>query len=448
MMGEVPTGPTRSAPQGTLRNSDAGGAEQGIEQASGPLRGVRILDATTMLAGPYAGGLLADFGADVIKVEDIGEGDPMRHSSPVVDGQHLPSKATNRNKRSIALDLRTTPGQEIFRNLTEQVDVLLTNFRTATLRRWHIDFDDLVDSNPGLIMFHLTAFGRNSDRPGFARVAEAYAGLTHLTGEPGGPPMFCGFPIADGLSGVHGAFAVMLALFERERTGKGQLVDLALYEPVLRMLEGIVAACSVTGEVPERNGNENRDIAPNSLYETADGGWVVLPVSSPNMWRRFCSALQREELAGDSRFAANVDRVRHRQQLNSIIAPLIRERTIGELLETLAEHGVAAGRVNSMSDILATPELWQDHSLIAVQDPRLDRPVAMPGVVPRMSRSPGAVHSVGPEAGEHSQQVLRDVLGLSDQEIAALTREGIVSSRLTTEPIQSSTSQLQTLHQT
>jgi crotonobetainyl-CoA:carnitine CoA-transferase CaiB-like acyl-CoA transferase len=398
----------------------------GDEGLSAPLRGVCVLDASTMLAGPYCAGLLGDFGAQVIKVEDVGEGDPMRQSAPVVDGQHLPSKSTNRNKRSIALDLRSPRGRELFRDLARRADVVVTNFRQSALQRWSIDYEDLSALNEQLVMFHLTAFGRHSDRPGFARVAEAFAGLTHLTGMPDGPPMFCGFPVADGLAGAHGAYAVMLALFERRRTGRGQLVEFALYEPVLRMLEGSVAACSVTGEVPGRLGNENRDIAPNSLYETADGTWAVVPVSSPTMWRRFCAVLGRDELAADPRFATNLDRVRHRDELNALIVPLIKALSASEFLERCWTHGVAAGRVNSMADVLATRELWESESLVSLHDDRLGRSVAMPGVVPRMSGTPGRVRWVGPEAGQDTEGILRDVLGLSGEDVDELVDHGVV----------------------
>lgn len=400
------------------------------ETIAGPLRGIRVLDATTMLAGPYAATLLADFGADVVKLEDVRGGDPMRQTPPIVDGQHVASKSTNRNKRSITVDLRDARGRAIYGDLARTVDVVMTNFRPATLREWRLDYDDIVASNPTVVMYHLTAFGRTgpyADRPGFAKVAEAFAGLTYISGEPDRSPMFAGFPIADGIAGAHGAYAVLLALFERQRTGRGQLVDIALYEPLLRMLDGVVTAYDVTGVVPERAGTENRDIAPNGLFRAGDGEWIVLPVSSPNMWTRCCTALGLEHLVDDPRFATNFARVEHRRELNALLQEVFDRTSGAELLAALQSHGVAAGPVNSMRDVCADRHLWEVASLVRVHDELLGREVTMPNVVPRLSQTPGRIERTGPEPGTHSRAILRDVLGYDATRIVSLLEAGVVT---------------------
>lgn len=413
------TAPDRSAP----------------EKPSGPLVGVRVLDASSMLAAPYTTGLLADFGADVIKVEDCGLGDPMRQLSVAEQGQSLWSKITNRNKRSIAIDLRTDAGRGLFRDLARQVDVVTTNFRMSTLERWGLTYDALSADHPELVMYHLSAYGHSGPRrddPGFARVAEAYSGLTYASGEPDGPPMYSGYAIADGVGGVHGAFAVMLALYEVQRTGRGQFVELSLAGSMLRMLEGMVATYDGTGVSPTRTGNRN-NVVPNGIFRTADDRWLVLPVTSPNMWTRLCAVLGRDDLAGDPRFATNRDRLRYRDELEAILASEIELRRFDELHATLRRAGVAVGPVNSMEDLFADPAVWEQRALIRVADDRLGRAVAMPGVFPHLSRTPGAVHQVGPESGDDTVGVLRELLGLDDSTIEALAEAGTIAvSRSTT----------------
>ena len=395
----------------------------------GPLVGVRVLDASTMLAAPYTAGLLADFGADVIKVEDCSDGDPMRRLAVGEQGQSLLSKITNRNKRSISLDLRTDAGRELFRRLAAEVDVVSTNFRMSTLEKWGLTYDVLSADHPELVMYHLSAFGRSGPRrddPGFARVAEAYSGLTYASGEPDGPPMFSGYAIADGVGGVHGAFAVMLALYEVQRTGRGQLVELSLAGAMMRLLEGFVAVYDGTGLSPTRTGNRN-GIAPNGIYRTGDDRWIVLPVTSPNMWTRLCAVIGHEELIDDPRFRTNADRLQHREDLDAILVPELESRTFDDLFTMLREAGVAVGPVNSMEDLFADEAIWDQQALIRVADERLGRGVAMPGVFPQLSATPGGVHQVGPERGDHTVAVLREVLGLPDDEIASLTAAGAIA---------------------
>jgi crotonobetainyl-CoA:carnitine CoA-transferase CaiB-like acyl-CoA transferase len=394
----------------------------------GPLRGVRVLDASTMLAGPLTGGLLADFGADVIKVEDIGDGDPMRLISADEQGRSVLSKISNRNKRSIALDLRTPGGQQVFRELAAQVDVVATNFRMTTLEKWGLDYQALSAANPGLVMYHLSALGRSGTRrddPGFARVAEAYSGLTYASGEPDGPPMFAGYAIADGVGGLHGAFSVVLALYEALRTGRGQLVEVSLAGAMLRMLEGLVARYETSGVSPERSGNRN-EIAPNGIYRTGDDQWVVLPVSTPSMWLRLCTALARPELVDDPRFRTNADRLVHREELDAILAPELAGRALDDLYDLLRSHEVAVGRVNSMSDLFADEDAWTEQMLVRVPDAQLGREIGMPGVLPHLSQTPGRIRHTGPEPGQDTVGVLQELLGLDQDAIDSLRDAGVI----------------------
>ncbi|MBM9463350.1 CoA transferase [Aeromicrobium sp. YIM 150415] len=400
-----------------------------LSAGEGPLRGVRVLDASTMLAGPLTGGLLADFGAEVIKVEDTRGGDPMRLISSDEDGRSVLSKISHRNKRSVAIDLRDAQGQALFRELTGQVDVVVTNLRMSTLERWGLGYPELSRANPGLIMYHLSAFGRSGTRrddPGFARVAEAYSGLTYASGDPDGPPMFSGYAIADGVGGVHGAFAVLLALYEARVSGRGQLVEVSLAGAMVRMLEGLVAAYETTGRSPERSGNRNDSIAPNGIYRTADDQWIVLPISTPSMWQRLWVALGRPEVAEDERFRTNADRLRHREELEAVLEPMIAGRELDDLYESLRAHQVAVGRVNSMADLFADADAWEEGLLVRVPDEG-GRDVVMPGVVPHLSGTPGGIRHPGPASGQHTDEVLRELLDLGDGALGTLRAEGVIA---------------------
>lgn len=401
----------------------------GADNTEGPLRGVRVLDASTMLAGPLTGGLLADFGADVIKVEDTGGGDPMRLISADEQGRSVLSKISNRNKRSIAVDLRDPRGQALFRELVAQVDVVATNFRMSTLEKWGLGYPALSAANPGLVMYHLSALGRSGTRrddPGFARVAEAYSGLTYSSGDPDRPPMFAGYAIADGVGGLHGAFAVVLALYEARRSGRGQLVEVSLAGAMLRMLEGLVAAYESTGQAPERKGNRN-EIAPNGIYRTGDDQWIVLPISTPSMWLRFCSAIGLPGLIDDERFRTNADRIRNREALDAVLEPELAGRGLDELYDTLRSHEVAVGRVNSMADLFADEDAWTEGMLVRVPDAELGREIGMPGVIPHLSETPGRIRHTGPQPGEHTIEVLRELLNLDDNTIDSMRAAGVIT---------------------
>lgn len=279
-------------------------------------------------------------------------------------------------------------------------------------------------------MLHLTGFGRTGpyrDRPGFARIAEAYAGLTYMTGYPDGPPMFAGYAVGDGLAGVYGALSLMLALYERKTSGRGQLIDLALYEPTLRILESLVVAYSTTGLVAERVGNLNPHVSPSDIYRTADGRWVAIPSSTPNMYSRLCSAVGRPDLIDDQRFVSNTLRVEHQSALDAELRPAIERLSGDQLLDLLQGAGVAAGPVNTVADLVADEHVWSRGSLVRFTDPNLGEELTMQGVFPLLSRTPGAIQGVGREPGQDTRQVLRELLKLSDSEISRLVSDGAIA---------------------
>ena len=408
-----------------------------VTVASGPsasvrrsiFEGVRVIEASTVIAAPLSAALLADFGAEVIKIEDPIGGDPVRRLGPMWRGQATSSKVTNRNKRSVTLKLSSDAGRKVFLGLVENADVVVTNFRPPTLRRWDLDYDDLVAVRPDLVMLHLTGFGRTGpyqDRPGFARVGEAFAGLTHITGMPDGPPMFAGYAVGDGLAGVYGAFALSAALVHRERTGEGQLIDLALYEPTLRILESLVVDYDLLGIVPGRTGNQNPAVAPSSIYKTADGHWVTVPASTQQMFERLCRALGEPELVDDHCYVDNRTRIEHRQELDQRIEELVGRLRYDELSGAFEAEGVAHGPILTAEEIVHDEHIAARENLVRAPDPRNHRGVLMQAPVPTFSRTPGAVRAAGPEAGDHTDEVLSELCGLGADEIARLRSEGVV----------------------
>ncbi|PXY28423.1 CaiB/BaiF CoA transferase family protein [Prauserella muralis] len=392
----------------------------------GPLSGVRVLDVSTILAGPLASSLLGEFGAEVIKVEHPAEGDPARHYPPLDGGVSAGWARLGRNKRSVTIDLHHPDAAGLVGRLAAHTDVVVTNFRPATLRRFRIDFDDLRGHRPDLVMVHVSAYGRTgpyADRPGFARVAEAFAGLTYRTGEPGRPPVFAGYPVADGVTGIYAAFAALLALRQRDRTGQAQLADIALYEPLLRMMEDFIVDYSVTGESRERQGNRNPHISPNNLYRTRDGRWLALPASTEQMWWRLVKVMDAADLAVHDSMTA---RLEHREEIESRVADFVAAHDLEPLMSRLLEAGIAAGPVNSAADICADPHIRARGSVVEVADDRAGRSYLMQAPAGRFSGFDGSISRPAPVLGEHTTEVLRELAGLHGAEIDDLRRRGVV----------------------
>lgn len=391
---------------------------------------LRVLDASTLLAAPLAASMLGDFGAEVIKVEDPKRGDPIRTYLPQRNGISLIHKVTNRNKHSVAIDLRHPEGQELFRQLAKTCDVVICNFRLRTIRRWQIDYDDLSAGNPRLVMLHLTAFGRTGpyrERPGFARVSEAFCGLMGITGFPD-QPVPAGYPVVDGLTGLVGALGICMALYDRERTGKGQLVDLSLYEGMLRILEDVLIGYDQTGEGRTRIGTANPYVAPNDIYRCSDGEWIALPVSTDVVFERFAQAIGKPELARDNRFVTNISRVENRVELDELIVGWLRHHTAKAAAALLQEHGVPCGPVYMASDILSDAHIKDRGSVSSVFDEELQSELRMQAPVPILSRTPGSIRFPGKPRGSDTFAILQRLLNLTSERCEALKRDGTIGS--------------------
>lgn len=390
-----------------------------------PLQGVTVLDMSTILAGPLTSSLLAEFGADVIKIEQPVDGDPARSYPPLEDGVSAQWALLGRNKRSITIDLHQPGAADLVGRLATAADIVVTNFRPGTLRRFGVDFDDLVAHRPDLVMVHISAFGRTgpyADRPGFARVAEAYAGLTYRTGEPDRPPVFAGYPMADGVTGIYAAFASMLALRQRDLTGEPQLADIALYEPLLRMMEDFIVDYDATGRSITRQGNENPHISPNNLYRTRDGHWLALPASTDQMWRRLIQVMDADELAG---YTDMSQRLAHRQAIEAKVHDFVATYDLDPLMEMLVDAGVAAGPVNSAEEICADPHIRARGSLVRTTD-SAGRTRLMQAAAGVFSGFEGTIRSAAPELGADTDAVLTQLAGLTDDDIAGLRGRGVI----------------------
>jgi crotonobetainyl-CoA:carnitine CoA-transferase CaiB-like acyl-CoA transferase len=396
-----------------------------MSKADGPLTGLRILDGASLLAAPTSVTLLAEYGAEVIKVEQPGSGDTMRRYPPFHDDVSLLWKVIARDRKSVTLNLRTPRGRQVFKDLVAKCDVVTLNNRPETLTKWGIDFDDLVKVNPQLIMLHVSAYGRTgpyANRPGFARVAEAFAGLTHRTGFAGEEPAQSGYPmLCDGVTGLYGAFAILLALRQRERTGEPQLIDLGLYEAFLRLIEDQIPAYAEDGTVVGRIGNSNPLICPNGLFPTRDGRYVSIPASTEPLWRRLVEAMGEPSLLV---YDSNPVRIRHRDLIEGKLAEWTRRHDFRELLQICADAGIACGPVYSTKDIIEDPHIQARRSVIEVDDEECGGKVTLASPAGRFSGFEARIEKLGPRLGAHTDEVLGDFLGYAPEEIDRLRASG------------------------
>ncbi|MEO3870930.1 CoA transferase [Nonomuraea sp. B12E4] len=392
------------------------------------LADLRVIDAATLFAGPSAAMMLGDFGADVIKIEHPRRGDPSRGHGAAVDGVGLWWKTLSRNKRAAAVDLSREEGQEILRRLTDRSDVLIENFRPGTLERWNLDPAGLLARNPRLIVARMTGFGQfgpMAGRPGFGTLAEAMSGFAAMTGEPDGPPTLPPLALADGIAGLALSYAIMVALHARERTGRGQVIDMAIIEPILGLLGPQMSAYKALGVVPRRTGNRSNSNAPRNAYRTRDGRWLAISTSAQPIAERVVTLVGRPDLVEQPWFGSGAGRVQHVDELDAAVAGWIAERDAAEVIAAFEEAQAAVAPIHDVSDLAEDPQYAALGTFVEVPDPELGS-VTMQNVVFRMSDTPGEIRWPGRPLGRDTDEVLGG-LGYGGERITELREAGVIA---------------------
>ncbi len=402
-----------------------------VDDSTLPMAGVRVLDIATFIAAPMAAAILGEFGADVIKIEQPGGGDPWRRygtQSKRADSS-LAWLTEARNKRSITLNLRAPEGAELFKRLVADADVVTENFRPGTLEKWGLGYDVLAAINPKLVLMRVSGYGQTGpykDRPGFARIAHAFGGLTHLAGMPGGPPVTPGSTsLGDYMTGMYGAIGVLMALRERDRSGKGQVIDLALYEPVFRALDELAPAYAATGFVRGREGIGTANACPHGHFECGDGRWVAIACTSDKMFERLANAMARPELATEGVYGHVARRLKERETVDGLVSAWTGSMDRDAVVAACVASEVPIGAINAIDEIFADPHFQARGNLVTIDDPETG-PVTVPNVAPRLSRTPGRVVSLGPALGGANRDIYEETLGLSAEAVAVLKAKGVI----------------------
>jgi succinyl-CoA---D-citramalate CoA-transferase len=395
-----------------------------------PLEGVRVVEMGSLLAGPFCGQLLGDFGAEVIKVEPPGKGDPMREwGRHRKEGHTLWWPIIARNKKSVTLNLREAEGQDLARNLIETADVLVENFRPGTMERWGLGYEELSEINPGLIMVRVSGYGQTGpykDQAGFGSIGEAMGGIRHVTGFPDRPPPRVGISLGDSLAATFGALGAVAALYNRDARGsRGQVVDVAIYEAVLALMESTIPEYALTGHIRGRTGAILPFVAPSNTYPTSNGDYVVIGANADTVFGRFAKALGHPEWAESERYATHNARGENQEELDELIRTWTRERSAEEVLEVMREASVPAGKLFTAEDMLSDEHYAARENIVEVEDPDIG-PFPMQNVVPRLSETPGRVRWTGPKLGQDNHEVFRDALGMSEEDLDGLRERGIV----------------------
>jgi formyl-CoA transferase len=397
--------------------------------AAGPLAGLKVLELGQLIAGPFAAKTLADFGADVVKIETPGAGDPLRKWRLLKDGTSVWWQVQSRNKRSVALDLKDPAAQDIVRRLVTDADVLIENFRPGAMEGWGLGPDEMLKLNPRLIMLRISGYGQTGpyrDKPGFGVVAEAMSGLRHLTAEPGRVPVRVGVSIGDTLAALHGVIGILLALQERQTSGQGQVIDVALYEAVFNCMESLLPEYSAFGAVREPAGSALPGIAPSNAYRCSDGGYALIAGNGDSIFKRLMATIGRDDLGRDPALADNAGRVARVVEIDAAIGAWAAQRTVDEVLAALDAAAVPAGRIYTVADIAKDPH-YQARGMIDHVHMDDGTELAVPGITPKLSRTPGGHRRNAPAIGQDTDTVLRGI-GLTPAQIQALKDQGIVAS--------------------
>ena len=391
-----------------------------------PLAGLKVIEMGQLIAGPFAAKTLADFGADVVKIEPPKVGDALRKWRLLKDGTSVWWQVQSRNKRSLSLDLRQTEAQDIVRTLVTEADILIENFRPGTLEGWGLDPEKLLLLNPRLIILRISGYGQTGpyrDKPGFGVVAEAMGGLRHLTAEPGRVPVRVGVSIGDTLASLHGVIGILLALQERQRSGKGQVIDIALYEAVFNCMESLLPEYSAFGEVRQAAGSALPGIAPTNAYLCGDGGYVLIAGNGDSIFKRLMKAIGRNDFASDSQLENNEGRVKRVVELDAAIGEWAKTLSTDQALEILDAVSVPAGRIYTVADIANDPHYKARENIqtIQMQD---GSSLQVPGILPKLSRTPGSIKTLAPNIGQNTDEILQEI-GLNHNQIASLKQRGI-----------------------
>ena len=390
-------------------------------QSPSALCNLRVIELGQLIAGPFAAKTLADFGADVIKIEPPNTGDPLRKWRLLKDGTSVWWQIQSRNKRSIALDLKQVEAQDIVRQLVKDADVLIENFRPGAMEGWGLGPDELLAINPKLIMLRISGYGQTGpyrDKPGFGVVAEAMSGLRHLTAEPGRVPVRVGVSIGDTLASLHGVIGILLALHERHTSGKGQVIDVALYEAVFNCMESLLPEFSAFGAVREAAGSALPGIAPSNAYKCQDGGYVLIAGNGDSIFKRLMQTMRRDDLGSDAGLTDNTGRVQRVEEIDAAISEWTATLSVAQVLELLDAASVPAGRIYNVADIAADPH-YQARDMILQTVMADGSTLALPGIVPKLSRTPGSHRRNAPDIGQDTDAVLHD-MGLTEAQIQAL----------------------------
>jgi formyl-CoA transferase len=396
--------------------------------AQTPLHGLRVVELGQLIAGPFAAKTLADFGADVVKIETPNTGDPLRKWRLLKDGTSVWWQVQSRNKRSVALDLKEKEAQDIVRQLAKDADVLIENFRPGAMEGWGLGPDELLAINPRLIMLRISGYGQTGpyrDKPGFGVVAEAMSGLRHLTAEPGRVPVRVGVSIGDTLASLHGVIGILTALHERQKSGQGQVIDVALYEAVFNCMESLLPEYSAFGAVREAAGSALPGIAPSNAYRCGDDGYVLIAGNGDSIFKRLMHTMCRDDLGNDTALGDNAGRVKRVAEIDAAIGVWTAQLTVAQVLDALDKADVPAGRIYTVADIAADPH-YQAREMI--QQVKMDdgTSLAVPGIIPKLSRTPGSHRRNAPSIGQDTDAVLNEI-GLTAAQIQALKDKGIVA---------------------